>query len=164
MKEVTKKAIKISVFFIVANLPFITVTQTIGLDTFLDAFEKPNYYYCIKGSGVSMKPSINDGDYIILQKSSHPDFDVTEGDIILFIKENGQSVCHRVYDISRISSITKYHTKGDNNKLADKPIYESQISGKIVNVLDNNIWNMISTEIWDASIHDFNIAALFTNN
>ena len=164
MKKIVKKAIKICVFFAIANLPFITVTQLIGTDTFLDSFENPNYYHCIQGSGISMEPNIKDGNYILLQKSSHPDFYVTEGDVILYFKDNGESVCHRVYHINSIGPMKKYHTMGDNNKLADKPIYESQITGKIVNVIDNNIWNIISMEIWDASIHDFNINALFTNH
>jgi signal peptidase I len=163
MKKNVKNAIKICIFLIIANLPFITATQLIGMDTFLDSFENPNYYHCIQGSGISMEPNINDGNYILLQKSSHPKFQVTEGDIILYLKDNGESVCHRVYQINSIGPIKKYHTIGDNNKLADRPIYESQINGKVVNVIDNNLWNIISMEIWDASIHNFNVNYLFTD-
>ena len=163
MDKRIKKAIKICAFFAMANLPFITVAQLIGMDAFIDSFENPNYYHFIQGSGISMEPNIKDGDYIILQKSSHPDFYVEKGDVILYFKDSGESVCHRVYHINSIGSIKQYHTMGDNNKLADKPVSENQVTGKLVNVIDNNIWNMISMRIWDASIHDLNINALLIN-
>ena len=160
MKKMVRKAIKLCVFFAIVNLPFITVSQLISIDVFLDSFEEPDHYHYIQGSGISMEPTIGNGDYVLLQKSSHPDFFVETGDIILYIKDNGESVCHRVYYINGVGSFKRYHTMGDNNNLADKPIYENHIMGKIVSVVANNIWNAISMEIWDVSIHDFNINTL----
>lgn len=164
MKKLTKIAIKIFIFFAIANFPFITVSQIIGLNTFIDAFENQKYYHCIKGSSISMEPTIKDGNYILLQKSSHPDFYIEKDDIILYINDSGESVCYRVYNKININSIKKYYTISDNNKLVDNPVNECQITGKILNVIDNNIWNMISMQIWESSIHDFNINAIFSNN
>lgn len=134
----------------------------IGIDAFLDSFENPEQYMYLQGSGHSMEPNINEGEYLVLQKSSCPSFSVNEGDIILYCKDEGGLVCHRVYSVSCIGSIKKYQTIGDGNDFVDKPVYENQIIGKIVGVVGNNIWNAISIKIWDMSVHNLNINALFS--
>ena len=163
MKKTIKRAIKLCIFLSLANLPFITATQLIGIGTFLDSFENPEMYYYIQGNGYSMEPTITDGNYILLQKSSHPSFSVEQGDVVLYFKDNGARICHRIHHISAIGPFKRYHTMGDNNNLCDKPIYEYQIIGKVVGIIDNNIWNKISMDIWDIAIHEFNVNALFND-
>jgi signal peptidase I len=163
-KKTVKSIIKLCIFVSLVNLPFITITQLIGIDAFLDSFETPEQYMYLQGDGHSMEPNIADGDYLVLQKSSYPSFSVNEGDIILYFKEDGGTACHRVYSINSIGAVKRYQTVGDNNDFADKPIYENQILGKVVGVIGNNLWNEISIKIWDLSIHNLNINALFTNH
>jgi len=159
-----KRAIKILVFISLVNLPFITVAQLIGMDTFLNSFENPEDYIYLQGGGFSMEPHIKNGDYIIIQRSSHPSFSVKEGDVILYCKDKGETVCHRVYHINCIGPLKRYDTIGDNNTFGDKPIYENQILGKVVGIVDNNLWNTISMKIWDITIHDLNVKTLLTDN
>ena len=45
-----------------------------------------------------------------------------------------------------------------------KSFYETSVVGKVVGVIDNNIWNSLSLKTWDMSINNLNIRALFTNN
>jgi signal peptidase I len=163
-KKTVKSIIKLFVFISLVNLPFITIIQMVGMGAFLDSFENPECYMYLSAGGHSMEPNIRDGDYIILQKSSYPSFSVNEGDVVLYCKEEGGIVCHRVYSISYIGSVKRYHTVGDSNDFADKPIYENQILGKVVGAVGNNLWNMISMKIWDISIHNLNVNALFTDH
>jgi len=159
-KKVVKNIVKLCIFVSLVNLPFITVTQLIGMDAFLDSFENPEQYMYLQGYGHSMEPNIGDGDYLVLQKSSYPSFSVNEGDVILYCKENGGTACHRVYSINSIGAVKRYQTVGDNNDFVDKPIYENQILGKVVGVVVNNLWNEISMKIWDLSIHNLNINSI----
>ena len=163
-KKVLKDIIKICVFIALANLPFITITQLIGMDTFLDSFENPEHYHYVQNSEFSMEPNTKDEDYTLLQISSHPTFTIEKGDIILYCKNDGETACHRVHHVNYIGSIKRYHTKDDNNHLGDEPVYENQIIGKVISDVDNNLWNTISMKIWDISIHNLNVRALFTNH
>ena len=124
MNEIVKSAIKLCIFISLANLPFITISQLIGMDTFLDSFENPNFYLYLQGSVHSIESNIEDGTFIIFQKSSHPDFTVMERDTILLCKDDEGIVCHRIYHINCIGSVKRYHIMGNNNSLADKPIYK----------------------------------------
>ena len=162
MKKIMKHAIKICIFILLANLPFITAAQTINMETFLDSFENPDCYICLESNSNLIQSAAKDGDYIIIQKSSHPDFKIKEKDNIIYIKGKGELVCNRVHHSSYIGAIKKYYTTDENNKISSNPIYENQIVGKIVKIVDNNLWNTISMKIWDISIHELNVNALFT--
>lgn len=164
MKKAIKSTIKLCVFISIANLPFITITQLAGIDTFLDSFENTEHYAYIQSQRNSMEPNIKEGDYIILQKSSHPNFTIKQQDMILYCKDNGETVYQRVHHINCIDTVKRYHIIDNNNNHADKPIYENQIIGKVVSIVDNNLWNIISIKIWEVSIHNLNIGALFTNH
>ena len=161
MNEIVKSAIKLCIFISLANLPFITISQLIGMDTFLDSFENPNFYLYLQDSVHSIESNIKEGTFIIFQKSSHPDFTVMERDTILLCKDDEGIVFHRVYHINCIGSVKRYHIMDNNKSLADKPIYENQIIGKVLSVVDTNLWNVISMKIWDLSIHNLNIRALY---
>ena len=161
-RKVAKGVIKICAFIAIANLPFITITQLIGMDTFLDSFDNSEHYHYIKGSKLDID-NIN-GEYVILQKSSHPDFSITNGDEIFYLKDEGGLILRTVCHVSEQETIKKYYTISFNEDIDDEPIYEHQIIGKVVSVVDNNVWNTLSLKVWDMSINNLNAAALFTDN
>ena len=164
MKGILKNAFNLCVFISLVNLPFITVTQLISTDTFLDSFENPDFYLYLQSGGHSMESNIKEGDCILLKKSSHPDFNIQEGDIILYCKNDGEIACNRIHNINGISSVKRYHIIDDSGNITDKHIYGSQIVGKIVSVVNTNLWDVISMKIWDMTIHNLNVRALFTNH
>jgi len=164
MKLTVKNAFNLCVFIFLVNLPFITVTQLISTDAFLDSFENPDFYLYIQSGGYSMEPDIKEEYYILLQKSSHPDFSIRDRDVIIYCKDNGEIVCNKVCNINCISPVKRYHVVDDNDNLTDKNIYGSQIIGKIVSVVNTNLWDVISMKIWDMTIHNLNVRTLFTNH
>lgn len=155
MKETLKKIIKVSIFFIIVGLPFLTITQIIGMNTFLDSFENPESYVCFKDNGDWLGTKTKESEYIIIQKSSHPDLLIEESDTILYYTSKGNIFCSEISCIKNRGSITSYYAKNNN-----EPIYKSQIIGKIISVVDDNIWNTISIKIWETSIYNLNIRAL----
>jgi len=162
-KQTLKSIIKIGVFIAIANLPFITVTQLVGIETFLDSFENTDYYIFIPTNGQTTGTTINEGDYVIIQKSSHPEFSVEQQDIILYFTDNGEEIYQIVEQINCIGHVKKYQVASENNFYADETIYEDQVIGKVVSIIDDNLWNVISMKIWDMSIHKLNLAASFTD-
>jgi uncharacterized membrane protein len=153
MKKIIKNTIKICIFISLASLPFITMTQIIGMNIFLDSFENPDCYICLQDNDNSLGLKENIGDYIIIQRSSHPEFEVENTDFVLYYDFNGELTCNKVDSISAINSINRY-------KITDELIYPQQIVGKVINVIDDNIWNSISITIWDTSINSLNLRAL----
>ena len=163
LKKIVKHAIKLCVFIILASLPFITVTQIIGLDIFLDSFENPEYYLCLQDKGNLFGVNIKNGEYVITQKSSHPEFNIKKSDTIIYSKNDGNIECNKVYCVYNTGAIKRYQTTEEND-IINKPIYESQIIGKVINVIDDNIWNSISIKIWETSIQNLNLRALLADN
>lgn len=164
MKKIVKKAIKICIFIIIVNLPFISLTQIIGMDVFLDSFENPDSYIFLDGQKGIIGTKIENGQGIFIQKSSHPQYSLKEGDKIIYYQDNGEIVCDEINQINSIGFIEKYHMGRDNNKLDGESIYKHQIVGKVISIVDDNIWTEISMKIWDVSIHDLNVRALFADN
>lgn len=163
MKRVIKKTIKICVFILLACLPFVYVTQMIGIDIFLDSFENPQYYLCVQDKDNALG-SYTNGDYLIIQKSSHPDFMIIESDSIIYCKNDGEIAYTKVNHINSIAAIRRYYIENQNEDTYDRLIFENQILGKIVKIMDDNIWNSISITIWEKSIHNLNPRALLINN
>lgn len=164
MKKIVKKAIKICIFIIIVNLPFISLTQIIGMNTFLDSFENPDSYIFLDSQKGIIGTKIENGQGIFIQKSSHPQYSLKEGDRVIYYQDNGEIVCDEINQINSIGFIEKYHMDGDNNKLDGESIYKHQIVGKVISIVDDNIWTEISMKIWDVSIHDLNVRALFADN
>jgi hypothetical protein len=161
-KKVLKDIIKICVFIIIANLPFITITQLIGMETFLDSFDNVQSYQYFKGN--ILDGDDLDGKYIVLQKTSHPEFSILTGDEIFYLKDEGGLMCRKVYSIGKQGSFNKYYTINFDGDINEEPVYENEVIGKVVSLVDNNIWNALSLKVWDASINNLNAAALFTNH
>ena len=162
-KKITKDIVKISVFILLVSLPFITITQTIGIDTFLDSFEHPEYYTYLQEEDILFGSKTNNDEYIIIQKSTHPDFNIETSDSIIYFKSNGDIVCNEVFQINSIGGIKRYYTTEEND-ITNRPIYDGQIIGKVISAVDDNIWNLISLKVWDTSIHNINLRALLTND
>ena len=161
-KKTIENIIKTCVFIAIANLPFITVTSQIGIDTFIDSFENPQYYQCLKNTIIKEKSNTEEtGKYLLVQRPSHPQFTLTENDIIIYHNDEEEIHCDKISYINHITSLKKYYTDSYHTTT---PIYEQQIIGKVIGSIDDNIWNTLSIKIWDATIKNLNINALFTNH
>ena len=82
----------------------------------------------------------------------------------MYYKNTGEEAYQKVEQIYCIGAVKKYQLACENNLYVEENIYEQQIIGKVVSIVDNNLWNVISMKIWDVSINRLNLAALFTNN
>ena len=81
-EKIKRDVVKIIVFITLVNLPFISVTQILGLDIFFDSFENPKSYQYFKNNMIDTIQN----KYFVLQKSSHPDFSMSTGDSIIYIQ------------------------------------------------------------------------------
>lgn len=65
----------------------------------------------------SMTGTVNKGDAIIFE--SYKEQDISNGQVIIFDYNDTQTI-HRVIDVKEVNGETRYYTKGDANKTADK--------------------------------------------
>ena len=156
MRESIKNLIQILVFISIASLPFISVTNILGLETFLDSFENPESYICFKNTNQISGIQTNQESYIIIQTSKHPKFILEESDSILYYKIDGEIVCTKIDEIVGVGTFKKYYIDNGEESFTEYPIYENQIIGKIVKAVDNNIWNELSIKLWEISINNLN--------
>lgn len=77
--------------------------------------------------GVSMRPFLRNGDFAYLEPIREP---VKKGDIVLFQRENGQYILHRVYKILPAGG---YLMLGDA-QLVTEPVEAEQLRGKVSSV------------------------------
>lgn len=87
--------------------------------------ENPEYFYASESIGISMYPTLKNGDVLIIQKNTDPSFNVKVGDIIVFTY-NDMYVGHRVIDVENNYVVTK----GDANTFSEHITYD-RIVGKI---------------------------------
>ena len=160
MKPLIKNIAKCFIFVLLASLPFISITQLIGLETFLDSFENPDHYIVLQDQGYIFGSEAEKNEYIIIQKSSHPEFLIQEGEHIVYLSNDDGLNYDKVDKISMLGTKKFYSICGDS---ATHYIYENQVIGKIINELDDNIWSSIVIKAWEASIHNLNIRALVTD-
>ena len=129
---------------------------------FLDSFENPKYYLSLENNkllnGVDAKEQI-----LVIQKSSHPYFYVENNDEIIYFGNNGDILCSKVYEINSMNAKNKFYTVNYDSSNSGI-ICEKQILGKIIKIIDYNIWNLISIKFWDISVHNLNLIALITKN
>jgi len=157
-----KNIIKFCIFISIAIIPLITVTINLGLNMFLDSFENPQYYLSIENNKLLNGVNANQ-QVLIIQKSSHPEFYVENNDEIIYFTKNREILCSKVYEINSINTKNKFYKVNYNNPNSEI-ICENQILGKIIKIMDNNIWNLISIKVWDISIHNLNLIVLTKNN
>jgi len=160
-KKSIRAIIKLCAFFIIVNLPFLTVTYLLGIDTFIDSFNHPNAYQYIKND--ILCPIDKKGGYIILEKSTYQGFSIKDGDIILYYTINDTVEQRPIYQKTFENGVKTYYPTTDTKDHGDGPIYDYQIIGKIKGSFDENIWNTLCVQIWDISIDNLNAAALFAN-
>jgi len=156
MRRNIKKMIPFVLILVFALLPFLSATCLVGFDTFLDSFENPQHYFKIENNDEMLGVNSGNEEFIIIQKSSHPDFDITPSDSVIYSNYDGDIECNEIHHVNSISTFNIYYTSQENKD----PIYENQIIGKIVNNIDNNIWNSLSLKLWEISIYNLNIRVL----
>lgn len=115
------------------------VVYTVVAVALIASFAYLTYTNTRRVSGVSMIPTLETGDLVVIQNVSISSLHV--GDIIVYgppCSISGLSVIHRVYSISS-EGLT---TKGDNNPytdqaggIASQPIVQKCIIGKVVFVI-----------------------------
>ena len=143
----------------IANLPFLTVVQLLGIDVFLGSFRQPDAYQCVSTYDVSN--GVQPNRYLLLETPSNQHFLIQNGDTILYRTGEGAVRCEPVRNIALRQGTILYYTttavKGDMTG----PIYETQILGKVTGTIDDNIWNAFCLQIWDFSIQNLNIFSYF---
>jgi hypothetical protein len=162
MKKIGKKIIKLTLFIIIANLPFLTMSQLLGINTFLDTFKHPDSFLYIKGDKLGL--SEKNPTYYVLQKQTNGNPSICEGDSILYRTTANTLHCNIVYDIKTQQGTATYYTTNANENTLDGPIFQSQILGKVTGTIDDNIWNALSLQVWDLSRANLNAVSLLSNN
>jgi hypothetical protein len=159
-RKILNKAGKIFIFLVVANLPFLAVVQLIGMDTFLDSFQNPDSYLYMKNNKES-NSNIREG-YLILKKPAFQDFIVQNGDTIMYRTMEGSIRCESVLQVQLIHGTTVYYTTTPAEDDIKGPIYDTQILGKVIRIVDDNPWYALSLQLWDFSIKNLNTVSLFS--
>ncbi len=159
-KKQLHRIIKIIIFFISANLPFLTIANLLGIDTFIDSFQHPNYYHYIKNEKI--QPVEAKGGYLIIEKPTSHGYSIKEGESILYYTAQGTAQQSIVYQIMCEKGIQTYYTMTSNENDIKGPIYEQQIIGRIKARFDDNLWNVFCLQIWEVSIDNLNAMALFS--
>ena len=75
----------------------------------------------------SMQPTIDPGDILFVKECD----DYAIGDIIVYVRDDGMSIVHRIISIE----FGGYKTKGDNNGEEDKwTVRTDQVVGKVIHI------------------------------
>lgn len=120
----------VSILLYTIIIPIIIFNFTLIIKSFINPNETPDFFglksFVIVSE--SMEPTIMTGDAIFVKSVEEKELKVN--DIISF--QDGNSVnTHRIVEITRENGVTKYTTKGDNNKNPDKEkVTYDQIEGK----------------------------------
>lgn len=83
-------------------------------------------------SGSSMKPNINDGDYVTVE-TAHPS-SVRIGDIILIASSSNTALIHRVARIEQKGGVNIFVTHADASSFQDVPVPFSQFLGRVTSI------------------------------
>jgi len=88
----------------------------------------------MKSTGTSMFPFIRQGDMCYF-RSFEPEH-IQPGDVLLFINDSGDLVCHRVIELKRDreEALAFILCKGDTNLLPDPPVPSEQVIGKLTHI------------------------------
>ena len=161
LNKKTKNTLKFIFFLSLACLPLITITNILGLNVFLDSFEKPEYYLCLENN--FLYGTETNAQYLVLIKSSYPGFNLERNDEIIYFGNNGDILFSKVFEVNSVDTKNKFYSVNSDNAFRGV-IYEKQIIGKIVKTIDDNIWNLISIKFWDISIHNLNVISIISKN
>ncbi len=127
------------------------------MDVFLDSFENTEYYLYVQDNGDMRSVDIANDEYVIIQKSTHPAFQLQENDVVMYYDENGEAVCQHLAYITAVGPLLKYHLVDHATIDRDSVIYDAQVIGKVVSTAENTAWNAFCLQIWDITISQLNI-------
>ena len=88
--------------------------------------------YPVRGSGFSMQPFIDEKDVLIV--TSVEGRKIRVGDILLYERDNGKYVFHRVYKVDRDGT---FSFAGDNQYRAEKGIRKEQLRAYVEKIIRN---------------------------
>lgn len=159
MKITLRKTFTLIIFTLISCLPFIHIIDIIGIELYLDSFENSDNYICIQDRQNSLE-SNTFGDFLIIQKAAHPEFKIEKSDLIIYCDNEGDITFTKVNYINSISAMKKYYVEKDTQELEKNVIFENQILGKVIEIVDENVINSISVKIWETSIHNLNIKSI----
>ncbi|MEW6180659.1 MAG: signal peptidase I [Chloroflexota bacterium] len=91
-------------------------------------------------SGYSMKPTFVAGDLVIITRVDPAEVQV--GDVIQFRRANSYIV-HRVIEIREENGRRVFITQGDNNNVADEPVPQEIVEGKVIRYIPQVGWPII---------------------
>ncbi len=134
------------------------------MDVFLDSFENTEHYLYFQDDGDIRSIDIANDEYVIIQKSTHPTFDLQENDLVIYYNENGETACQRLAYITAIGPLLKYHLADHATTESGSVIYDSQVIGKVVTTVENTLLNTFCLQIWDIAISQLNIHTLLENH
>ena len=155
MKEQTKKTLlEFTVFAIILNIPFIAISVTIGIDTFIDSFQHPDDYQFLQ---YLKTDTTQEDSHVVIQKATHPDFDITNGDEIVYFEDSTGFQYGTIDLVSTELQNTIYYIITDKENFEYQPVFEQQVVGKVITSVRSNIWNTISIELWDTAITRLNL-------
>lgn len=140
-KNIQKRRIKNAIKFI--YMPFVIAIALIIIYMGYLKFVKKDdnasifgfrQYMVLTGS---MEPTYNIGDVIIVKEVKENE--IKKGDVITYsVGNSGETISHRIIDITNENGILQYQTKGDNNNSADSDLVNfNVIQGKVVFKISN---------------------------
>jgi len=159
-KENIKKIIEFAIVLTFIFLPFISITNIVGMETFLDSFENPESYVYIKNINEFTVLNAKKPSYVIIQKTEHPTFHIKESDMVLYSTLTGEIICDKIDSVHTIGPIYKYELRGSSFRDNSESIYKEQIIGKVIKIVDEDIWNTLMIKTWGATIYNLNINSL----
>ena len=123
-KRMTKKIFKYIILSVLIILFVINLILSYEEDTHILGI------YMFNIVSESMEPTLNKNDLVLVQRCEIGE--LQKGDIITF-KQDNRTISHRIIDITKEKTTTKFKTKGDNNEIADTDkVEQHQIYGKVL--------------------------------
>ncbi len=137
------------------------MTNILGLETFLDSFQHPLSYQYLKNdriNGVEQKT-----EYLIFTTWTSQKNPIVKGDVILYRNTAHTIVCGTVFSVQTQHGDQTYFTTFPNDEKLDGPIYNYQILGKTIGVIEDNLWNALSVHLWVMAIENLNAITFFSS-
>jgi len=136
------------------------ISATLGINTFLDSFEHPDSYQFL--TNLRIEDSNAENTHLVIQKSSHPAFEITYGDAIVYYEE-ASGFQYGIIDLVSTEFKNKvYYIITDEEQFQYQSVFEQQVVGKVISDIGTDIWSSLSLELWDTTITRLNALTLFS--
>lgn len=163
VKQALQTILKQTCYFLLCicltMLPYLTLCQSMGLDTFIDSFEHTNSYSYLQNTITTNNAHTQQKTILFIQRTSHPAFAIEPHDTILYHSSQG-------IQYNKVTSINKQHELNlytiQTKDTTIQRVYPSDVIGKVITTIDDNLWNELSIILWETSVSSLNIRALFT--